>query len=214
MSFGQQTPAGPTGFKQFVPLGGHIELPNPDGTHTYTPPMISYELGLELRVYQERVEEVQKVARENMEAAIEAKKNGEEPERKPLPDYEFGEDEGPTLVNMLGQALLDEMRANNEPHDFVRVASQTVWIDFLYGRVAAEKYFNSGGDPKALAAHMWETGTGSLLTSTSTDEANTTKPQASTSGTKSQPKPAKKSTTTTKSTRKTNTSRSSATKKS
>lgn len=214
MSFGQQTPAGPSGFKQFVPLGGHIELPNPDGTRTYTPPMISYELGLQLRVYQEQVEEVNKVARENLEAAIEAKKNGTEPERKLLPDYEFGEDEGPTLVNMLGQDLLDEMRANNEPDEFVRVASQTVWIDFLYGRVAAEKYFNSGGDPKAVSSHLWENGLGGLLTSTSTDEANTTSKLASTSGTKSRPKPAKKSTTTTKSTRKPSTSRSSATKKS
>lgn len=202
MSFGQRQT---DGFKPFTPFGGYIELPSPSGEHLYTVPPVTYEAGLELRLYQEKVTEIQKVAAENMQAAMDAEKNGQEkPERKPLPDYVFEDDEGPTPENMLGQELLDQMTANGESFEFIRVSTETVWVDFLYGREAAEVFFNSGGDPKALADRLYGSGIDHKLTSMPTDEANTTKPRASTSGTKSQPKRKPKSTTTTKSTPKTN----------
>lgn len=225
MSFGQRVPANDdTGFKQFAPRAGLIQLPNEDGSHVYTIPPLSYELGLELRAWQEKVNEVNAVIQRNLNAAMEAKKKGEEaPEPEPVPDYEFPSDEGPTPENMLGSAL-DEMRANGESHDFVQAATRVVYLDFLYDRETAEQFWNTGADPKATAYRLYGSGIDHGLsqdedqettsTSTTTGEANTTKKPASTSGTNSRKKSNKKSTTTTKNTQTKNGSQSSASKKS
>lgn len=219
MSFGQRQTAG---FQNFTPLGGPITLPNLDGTHVYEIPPISYELGVELRLWQERINEVNQVIQENLRAAQSARKAKKKaPEPKPVPDYEFPDDAGPTPENILGP-VLDEMKANNEPAEMIKAASQTVWLDFLYDRETAEQFWNSGGDPKAIAARLFGSGMDHGLdqdqatptsTSTSTGAANTTKKPASTSGTKSRKTSNKTSTATTKTTKTTSKKSPSPTKK-
>lgn len=191
MSFGQ--------FKQF---DGPIELIGVKG-HKYVPPAITFQLGVKLKLYQEQVEEVQKVIFENLEAAKEAEKAGKEPPKpKQPPQYEWSEDEGPTPENMLGKKVLAAMKKNNEPHEMVEVATHTVWMDFLYGREVAEAFWNSGGDPKVVAEILYGSGKDHKipLMSTSTEEESTTKKQASTNGTNSRKTSGKKSNNTTKNT--------------
>lgn len=192
------------GFKNFRPKGGPITLPNFNGSKQYTIPPISYELGLELRAYQEKLNEVMEVINKNAEAAKEAREKKEDPPTPtPLPEYEFEDDEGPTPENMLGKKVLNLMKKNNEPEELVDVATQTVWVDFLYGREAAEQFWNSGGDPKALAQALYGNGSNPLLgTLTDTAKENTTKQQGSTNGTTSQTKSSNKSKNTTKNTNK------------
>src|SRR5690625_2431908 len=106
-------------------------------------------MGLELRVFQGHVDEEYRIVQENVQAAKEAEENGEEPpEPKPVPEYTWEDDEGPTPENMLGEPLLEEMEANGEPYALVKLATDTVWQDFLYGRKYAEEYWASGGDTK------------------------------------------------------------------
>jgi hypothetical protein len=193
-----------------------LELTSPVTGKTYKPPLVGYRLGMELRVFQEQVNETIRIAQQNIQAAKEAEENGEEPPEKiPAPDYEWGDDEGPTPENMLGEALIDEMEANGEPHDLVMLATDTVWQDFLYGRAYAEEFWASGGDTKKATEKMTARNSKEIPSiSTNTGEANTTKTRASTSGTTSQKKPSKKSTTTTKNTGSSRTKSRSATKKS
>src|SRR5690625_4550825 len=193
-----------------------LELTSPVTGKTYKPPLVGYRLGMELRVFQEQVNETIRIAQQNIKAAKEAEENGEEPPEKiPAPDYKWEDDEGPTPENMLGEALIDEMEANGEPHALVMLATDTVWQDFLYGRAYAEEFWASGGDTKKATEKMAARNSKeSPSISTNTDEANTTKTRASTSGTKSQKKPSKKSTTTTKNTGGAKTKSRSATKKS
>lgn len=193
-----------------------LELTSPVTGKTYKPPLVGYRMGLQLKLYQEQVNEVYRIVQENLQAAKEAEENGlEPPEKIPVPDYKWEDDEGPTPENMLGESLIDEMEANGEPHDLVVLATDTVWQDFLYGREYAEEYWATGGDTKKATEKI--TGRHSKAipsTSTNTGGANTTQKPGSTSGTKSQKKPSKKSTTTTKNTSASNTKSRSATKKS
>lgn len=223
-------PSGPTGFQNFQPRGGLITLPNHDGSHQYTLPPVDYETGIELRLYQERaaenaqverenLEAMQAVQRQNREAAEQAKKDKKKfpdpeplPEPKPVP-HQMGQDEGPTPERMLGP-VLEEMRANNEPEQMIDQASVVAWMEFLHGREVAEAFWNSGGDLKAVYDLLVRVGQVENFLSTSTGGANTTKPRASTSGTKSQPKRKPKSTTTTKNTPKSKAKSASPTKKS
>lgn len=193
-----------------------LELTSPVTGKTYTPPLVSYKLGMELRVFQEQVNEVIRIVEENVQAAKEAEEAGlEPPEKKPVPDYEWGDDEGPTPENMLGEALLDEMESNGEPYVLVKLATDTVWQDFLYGREYAEEFWASGGDTKKAAAKITGRNSKEIPSiSTNTAGANTTKTRGSTSGTKSRKKPNKTSTTTTKNTGDAKTKSPSATKKS
>lgn len=193
-----------------------LELTSPVTGNTYNPPLVSYRKGLQLRVYQEQVNEVIRIVEANAQAAKEAEEAGQEPpEKTPVPEYEWSEDDGPTPENMLGQPLLDEMEANDEPYALVQLATHTVWQDFLYGREFATEFWASGGDIKKATKKMsGEKGTEIPSISTSTGEANTTKTPASTSGTKSQKKPSRSSTTTTKNTTKKPAKSASATKKS
>lgn len=213
MSFGERKKS--EGLKEFTPFSGHLEFPY--NGKTYTPRPISYELGLQLKLFQEQVSELQAIVADNLKAQRAAEEAGEEPpETKPVPEYEWSEDEGPTPENMLGEDLLAELKADNVPFEFVQLATHTMWMDFLYGRDTAEAYWNSGGDPKAVAEILYGSGRDHKipLTSTSTGEAHTTKPRASTNGTKSRKKPSKSSTTTTKTTTKKPAKSASATKKS
>lgn len=80
---------------------------------------------------------------------------------------------------LLGSAW-DAMKADNVPMEAFARAALTALIDFRMNREAAETYWNSGALPEAPAPQG--------ATSTPTDEASTTKPPASTSGTTSAPK--------------------------
>jgi hypothetical protein len=193
-----------------------LELTSPVTGKTYKPPLVSYRLGMELRVYQEQVNEVIRIAQENLKAAKEAEEAGlEPPEKIPVSDYEWGDDEGPTPENMLGEDLLAEMEANGEPHALVMLATDTVWQDFLYGREYAEEYWASGGDTKKATEKITGRKSKEIPSiSTNTDGASTTQKPGSTKGTTSQRKPNKKSTTTTKNTGASKTKSRSATKKS
>src|SRR5690625_8046073 len=78
MSFGQQVSANDdTGFKQFAPRAGLIPLPNEDGSHVYTIPPLSYELGLELRACRENVNAAHAVIQRSLTAAIDVRKTRE-----------------------------------------------------------------------------------------------------------------------------------------
>jgi len=193
-----------------------LELTSPVTGKTYKPPLVGYRLGLKLRAIQEQANEVYRIVQENVQAAKEAEENGEEPpEPKPVPEYTWEDDEGPTPENMLGDDLLAEMEANGEPHDLIILATDTAWMDFLRGREFAEEYWATGGDTKKAAKKITgRNSRGIPSISTNTGEANTTKTQASTSGTKSRKKPNSKSTTTTKNTGANKTKSPSATKKS
>lgn len=80
---------------------------------------------------------------------------------------------------LLGTAW-DAMKADDVPMEAFARAALTALIDFRMGREAAEAYWNSGALPEAPAPQG--------ATQTPTDEASTTKPAASTSGTSSPPK--------------------------
>ena len=191
-------------FEKFKAFRDPIKFPSPTG-HTYEPPPISYEMGIKLKLYQEQVDEVQATIAQNLQAAEAAIEKGEKPPKpKPLPQYEWSEDDGPTPENMLGEEVLNEMKKNNESFDLITAATHTVWVDFLYGRDAAEAYWNSGGDPKAIAETLYGTGKDHKipLISTNTGGENSTKKQGSTNGTKSRQKPNKDSKSTTENTRK------------
>src|SRR5690625_4043084 len=167
--------------KLFTPL----ELTSPVTGKTYALPFVDYQMGLQLRVYQEQVNEVIRITQENLKAAQEAEEAGlEPPEKKPVPDYEWPEDEGPTPENMLGEDLLEEMQTNGEPYVLVQLATQTAWFDFLHGREFAEEFWASGGDTKKATAKITGRASAAITSiSTNTDEANTTQKPGSTSGT-------------------------------
>lgn len=149
---------------------------------TYEIPPVSADLGAKLTLVAERAATIFQVAQRNQDAAKKAEEAGEEPsEPEPLPEFELEDDdaEADLQQKMLGPAY-DQMVADNVPFMAIKIAGLTAYHDFLYGREAAEAFWNSGGDPKAVA-QTWSESTGSTM---STGEATTTKRPASTSGTK------------------------------
>lgn len=171
-------------FNAYQAFQGPIELPI--GGKTYTLPSVSAELGVRLTLIAERSAEILTIAARNDEARAKAAEAGEpEPELEPLPDFEI---EGIDKVDDMNKALLgplyDQMVADGVPFEALVMAGQVATHDFLYGRAAAEAYWNSGGDPKAVA----ETLPAANVFSQSTGAENTTPTQASTSGTKPRPK--------------------------
>lgn len=148
----------------------------------YTIPPVSTSLGLKLTLVAEHAATIFQVVERNQEAARKAAEAGEEPpEPEPLPEFELEDDEAEEDLQkkMLGNAY-DQMVEDDVPFMAIKIAGMTAYHDFLYGREAAEAFWNSGGDPKAVA-QTWSESTGSTM---STDEATTTKRPASTSGTK------------------------------
>lgn len=174
-------------FNAYQAFRGPIKLPI--GGKEYTLPTVSAELGVRLTLIAERSSEVMRIAIKNDEARQAAEANGEPaPEPEPIPDFQI---DGVESVDDMNKELLgplyDEMVADGVPFEALVLAGQTATHDFLYGREAAEAYWNSGGDPKAVA----ETLPAANVFSQSTDAENTTKPPASTSGTKPQAKKSK-----------------------
>jgi hypothetical protein len=91
----------------------------------------------------------------------------------------------------LGSAY-DEMLADNVPTPFVSRAALTAAIDWEKGRSAAEAFWATGGDPKAMEAYIQAkisefkraTRQAAQKRSTGTAAATTTRQRVSTSGTK------------------------------
>lgn len=155
----------------------------------YVIPAVSAQLGAKLMLAVERAQSIMAVVNENEEAEAEAKKNGEKPpEPKPIPEFDFDEDDNEEELykDILGPETIAQMEKDNVPFSSIKLAGLTGYHDFLYGREAAESFWNSGGDPKALALNL--AGMESMDSTTSTDEATTTKKPASTTGTKSRKK--------------------------
>ena len=155
----------------------------PIGGKKYTIPPVSTSLGLKLTLVAEHAAQIFAIVERNQEAARKAEEAGEAPpEPEPLPEFELEDDDADEDLQqkMLGDAY-DQMIKDDVPFTALRRAGMTAYHDFLYGREAAVAFWNSGGDPKAVAETL-PASTGSM---TSTGEATTTKRPASTSGTKS-----------------------------
>jgi hypothetical protein len=178
-------------FNAFQAFTGPIRLTI--GPKTYTLPSVSAETGVRVTLIAERSAEIMRIAIANDEARQAAEKNGDPaPEPQELPDFDLkdilGEDGKPIDINreLLGD-LYDEMVADGVPYEALVLAGQTATHDFLYGREAAEAYWNSGGDPKAVAEAL----PAANVFNRSTGAESTTPTPASTSGTKPQKKKSK-----------------------
>ena len=162
-----------------------VRVPTRDGDlKEYTIPPIDAKTGIELRLFQSRVNEIVEISQRN-EQKIKNTKDGETPDLEELPDYEFTDDNSPTPQKILGEKLHQQLLDDGVTAEAVQLMTDTAFWDFLAGREAAEAYWNSGGDPKVLAR---ATPAGSMPSTTNTGEENTTQKRASTSGTKSRKK--------------------------
>lgn len=99
--------------------------------------------------------------------------------------------EAPSMSNeeflqaTLGTAL-EEMRADNVPPKAIVHAAVVAHTDAQQGRAAAEAMWEHGPDPEALAAAIKAAANAGSTTSPNTGEGgSSTKPRASTSGTRS-----------------------------
>lgn len=101
------------------------------------------------------------------------------------PDPELTDDK--IRVILLGDSE-EQMKADGVSAEWRGRAYLTAMSDFLHGRAAAEIMWRTGGDPKAIQALTESVAPNRAArrkkASTSTDAGNTTKPRASTSGTK------------------------------
>lgn len=159
-------------FKEFV-----TPLILPIQGKEYVLPEVSASLGAKLMLALERGQEIMAVINENEEAEKAARAAGEEPpEPKPIPDFEYEDDDNEEELykEILGPEVLAQMQADNVPYQAIKLAGMTGYHRFLYGLDAAEAFWNSGGDPKALAENLAGI-TESTVSTTTTDEANTTK---------------------------------------
>lgn len=173
--------------KDFSTFLNELELPIMG--KTYRIPAVSAELGVKLVLLNEQAAEVLRIMDANQEAAEAAEKAGKPaPEPEPFPDYEI--EENPSTPEALLGDVYDEMVADGVPYRAIRLASETAQFDFLYGREAAEAFWNSEGDPKAVARAL----PGSNSFSTSGGAETTTQKRASTSGTKSRTKTSRSTT--------------------
>lgn len=147
----------------------------------YTMPMVGAQLGVRITLMAEQAKRRMQVQMQNDQAAAEAEEVGlDAPEPEPLPEYTI---EDATTKELLGD-VYQEMIDDDVPLILVELAAQTVYHDFLFGREAAEAFWNSGGDPKATAKALPAL---NLFTMSGVEETTTQTP-ASTSGTKSQTK--------------------------
>lgn len=175
-------------FKDYKEFVAPLTLPIMGKEYVIQP--VSAKLGAKLMLSVERAQEIMRVMDENERAESEALAKGETPpEPQPIPDFEFedGENEEELYKEILGKETIALMESDNVPYSSIRLAGLTGYHDFLYGREAAEAFWNSGGDPKALAENLAGIQE-STVSTTSTDEETTTKKPASTSGTKSRKK--------------------------
>ena len=161
-------------FKDFEAFAEGLKLPI--FGKTYTIPPIGAKTGARLHMLVAKSDEYQRILAENAEALAEATKQGVEPELQEVPE----KPEDPTNRELLGD-VLDEMFEDDVPAEMIRVASFTAYYDFILGREAAEVYWNSGGDPKALRDFI----KARMKLVTSGAAASTTRKPDSTSGTKS-----------------------------
>lgn len=164
-------------FKDFEAFAEGLKLPI--FGETYTIPPIGAKTGARLHLMAAKAEERQRVMDENAQALADAKKQGVEPDLKEIPE----EPESPSNRELLGE-VVDEMYEDDVPADVIGVAASTAYYDFLLGREAAETYWNSGGDPKALSDYI----RARMKLATSGGAGNTTQKPDSTSGTKSKTK--------------------------
>lgn len=163
-------------FKDYKAFANNLEIPILG--KTYTVPEISARLGVELHLQLAQVQERQAVMAENEAAVQKAQEAGEEiPELKPLPEVKTD------IPNdqILGKELTDQLRQDEVPQRAVDILGETAYYDFVIGREAAEVFWNSGGDPKALQNYIRQQ---SKLTMSGGEGTTTQKPD-STSGTKS-----------------------------
>lgn len=119
---------------------------------------------------------------------------GEKPPEGGLPPLQLDDDaEDAMYRRVLGQELLDELRADGYGHVTIRLFGQTAFIWIAAGNEAAEAFWNAGGDPKAPAQtraikRATRQATGSTR---STAGASTTPRAGSTNGTTSRKAPSK-----------------------
>jgi len=169
-------------FENYESFVDRIELPI--GDKTYTLPEVSAKLGVRINLVFDKANEAVKIQKRNEEAAKEAKKAGKEPpEPEPVPELDTA-DALITTEELLGTELYNQMVEDGIPQRAIHMASQVIYHDFVFGREAAEEYWNSDGDPKALAKTL----PASNPFTTNGDEETTTQKPASTSGTKSKTK--------------------------
>lgn len=156
----------------------------------YVIPEVSAALGAKLMLAVERAQQIMAVINRNEEAAAKAEAEGKtppEPEEIPSFDYDEDDNEEQLYKDILGPEVLAQMEKDNVPFSSIKLAGLTGYHKFLYGMDAAESFWNSGGDPKALAQNLAGIQE-STDSTTSTGEATTTKRRASTSGTRSRKK--------------------------
>jgi hypothetical protein len=91
---------------------------------------------------------------------------------------------------VLGEALLEQLKADGYGHGTIRHFGQTAFIWIAAGTEAAEAFWNSGGDPKASAPRR-QRRTRATASTTSTVVVNTTPEVGSTNGTKPRKAPSK-----------------------
>lgn len=157
----------------------------------YTLPMVGAQLGVRITLVAEQAKRRLQVQEQNEKAAEEAEELGiDPPEPEPLPEYTI---EDATAKELLGD-VYQEMVDDDVPLILIELAGQTVYHDFLFGRAAAEAFWNSGGDPKETAKALPAL---NLFTMSGAEE-NTTQSPASTSGTKSKTKSSRSTTAATK----------------
>lgn len=142
----------------------------------YELPLPSSELGLWLQRTTQLAPRVQAASTPAEVAAVEA-----EVMRLPKPPGE----EGRTFEQlMLGHAHA-EMVAANVPHHYLRHCALTAYVWTIQDRAAAEEYYTGGPKSSSPTNRQERRAAGK----TSTGKASATRTPASTSGTKSRPKP-------------------------
>jgi len=169
-------------FESYESFANNIELP----IHgkTYKLPEVSAKLGVRINLILEQGREAVEIEERNRAAAEAAKKAGKEaPTPEPVPDIAEA-DASISTKELLGEELYNQMVEDGIPSRAIGMASQVIYHDFIFGRDAAEAYWNSDGDPKEVAKTLPALN----LFSTSGEEESTTKKPASTSGTKSKTK--------------------------
>lgn len=160
----------------------------------YTLPMVGAKLGVRITIVAEQAKRRLQIQMSNDQAAAEAEEVGlPAPEPEPLPEYTMKD---ATAKELLGD-VYEEMVEDDIPLILVELAAQTAYHDFLFGRAAAEAFWNSGGDPKATAEALPAL---NLFTTSGVEESTTPIPD-STSGTKSKTKSSQNTTDATKSSR-------------
>ena len=127
------------GFTITLPFGSHeytIQSPNVEVGHALVNTTVAAGRAVEMSRELENMAENDPQRQELIEAINELASSLE------LPDAMTNE----YFQSILGPAY-DEMKANGEPYELLKLAAATVSVWVINGREAAEQYWNNGGRP-------------------------------------------------------------------